>query len=105
MISRGPPIVGGKPIMSDKYKADIFALSPFGSLLPTAEEWKKKCELPVAFYPHLTAKDAMEADGREAYKRGYCPDEYRARLKFLECFWRLLHKVQCMLSISLQNVI
>ena len=76
MISRGPPIVGGKLIMSDKYKADIFALSPFGSLLPTAEEWKKKCELPVAFYPHLTAKDAMEADGREVYKRGYSPDKY-----------------------------
>ena len=82
MVSRGPPIVGGKLIMSDKYKADIFALSPFGSLLPTAEEWKKACELPVAFYPHLTAKDAMETDGREAYKRGYSPDEYRARLRF-----------------------
>ena len=46
MISRGPPIVGGKLIMSDKYKEDIFALPLFGSLLPTTEEWKKAKPFP-----------------------------------------------------------
>ena len=75
-LSRGPPVLGGKPVLSDDYKADISAIPPFGSLCSTQEEWKTVCGLPVVFYPYPTAKDAMEADGREAYRRGYCPDKY-----------------------------
>ena len=86
LISRGPPVLGDKPVLTDDYKAGIFSIPPFGSLFPTREEWKTVCGLPVPFYPHPTAKDAMEADGREAYKRGYYPNEYRARLKFFGVF-------------------